>query len=229
MDSHNINFIAKMIYLPEVDFSKKVCRSCLEQGKKYGVDIIPFKGIHGLNSLKILNELSLKPKYFFKQGRRGVFGCFLSHYLLWLECIKTNVPYLILEHDAFFIRNLPANIIDKFDDVLKLDNESPYSEDYEKKVSINHEFEIVKYHNKTPKNLELNETGNYMHGAYSYIIKPEAAKKIVAWIRLNGFLPADIQIGDKIVDIKVTIPTIARIHPIYNNQVEKLSLTRNIV
>lgn len=229
MSFYNNIFVAKMIYLQEVEFSKKICRACLDQGKKFGIEIIPFKGIHGLNSIKLINQLSLKPRYFFKEGRRGVFGCFLSHYLLWLECIRVNKPYLILEHDAFFIRDLPPNIIDKFDDVLKLDNEDPYNENYEKEVNKNYDFEIIKYYNNKAKNLEINKTGNYMRGAYSYIIKPEAAKKIVAWIKLNGFLPADIQIGDKIVDIKVTIPTIARIHPIYNNQVKKLSLTKNII
>ena len=136
---------------------------------------------------------------------------------------------MILEHDAFFIRDLPPNIIDKFDDVLKLDNEDPYNENYEKEVNKNYDFEIIKYYNNKAKNLEINKTGNYMRGAYSYIIKPEAAKKIVARIKLKGFLPADIQIGDNIVEIKVTIPTIARIHPIYNNQVKKLSLTKNII
>ena len=229
MSNKNNQFISKIIFLSEVEFSKKVCMSCIEQGKKFGIDIIPVKGIHGLKAHKILEQLSLKPKYFFKQGRRGVYGCFLSHYFLWLECIKANVPYLILEHDGFFIRRLPENIIEKFDEVLKLDNESPYSNDYEEKVNLNQDIEISKYVNKTPKNLELNETGNYMHGAYSYMIKPEAAKKIISWIKLNGFLPADIQIGDNIVDIRVIKPTIARIHPLYNNQVEKLSLTRKIV
>ena len=226
---HNYGFITKIIYLSEVELSKKICKSCIEQGKKFDIEILPFKGIHGLNAVKILNQLSLKPKYFFKQGRRGVYGCFLSHYLLWLECIKANVPYLILEHDGFFIRKLPENIINEFDEVLKLDDESPYNEDYEEKISINHDFNITKYVNKTAKNLELNETGNYMHGAYSYLIKPEGAKKIISWIKLNGFLPADIQIGDKIVDIKVIKPTVVRIHPFYNKQVEKLSLTRNII
>ena len=39
-----------------------------------------------------------------------------------------------------------------------------------------------KYHNPSAKFLHKNETGNYMKGAYGYIIKPHAAKKIVDWI-----------------------------------------------
>ena len=223
------DIVAKIIYLSEIEFSKKVAWSCIEQGRKFGVNIIPFKGVHGYKSEDLLKKFSLKPKYFFKQGRRGVIGCFLSHYLLWLECIKFNKPYLVLEHDGYFIRSLERGILDKFDDVLKLDNENPYNDDYDNKVNESAEFIVKKYNNPNPKNTELNETGNYLKGAYSYIIKPKAAKKIVEWIKINGFLPADVQIGDKLVNINVVKPTIVRVHPLYNKQAMKLSLTRNII
>ncbi len=225
----NEDIVSKIIFLSEIEFSKKIAESCIEQAKKFGINIIPFKGVHGYKSEDILKKFSLKQKYFFKGGRRGVIGCFLSHYLLWLECIKFNKPYLILEHDGYFIRNLERGILDKFDDVLKLDNENPYNDDYDNKVNESAEFIVKKYNNPNPKNTELNETGNYLKGAYSYIIKPKAAKKIVEWIKINGFLPADVQIGDKLVNINVVKPTIVRVHPLYNKQVMKLSLTRNII
>ena len=223
------DIVSKIIFLSEIEFSKKIAESCIEQARKFGINVIPFKGVHGYNSEAILKKFSLKQKYFFKGGRRGVIGCFLSHYLLWLECIRFNKPYLILEHDGYFIRNLERGILDKFDEVLKLDNEDPYSDDYDNKVSENVDFNVEKYKNPKPKNTELNETGNYLKGAYSYIIKPKAAKKIVEWIKINGFLPADIQIGNKIVNINVVKPTIVRVHPLYNKQAMKLSLTRNII
>ena len=225
----NEDIVSKIIFLSEIEFSKKIAKSCIEQARKFGVNVIPFKGVHGYNSEAILKKFSLKQKYFFKGGRRGVIGCFLSHYLLWLECITFNKPYLILEHDGYFIRNLEKGILDRFDDVLKLDNESPYNNDYDNKVNENANFVVEKYNNPNTKNTELNETGNYLKGAYSYIIKPKAAKKIVEWIEINGFLPADIQIGNKIVNINVVKPTIVRLHPLYNRQAIKLSLTRNII
>ena len=223
------DIVVKIIYLPEIKFSCEISESCINQGKKFGINIIPFKGIHGYNSKSVIEKYSLKPKYFFKQGRRGVLGCFLSHYLLWLECMKLNKPYLILEHDGYFMNELPKNILDNFEEVIKLDNESPYNSDYDEKVNKKHKLSITKYLNPKTKNTELNETGNYMHGAYSYLIKPIAAKKIISWINKNGFLPADIQIGDKLVDIRVIKPTIVRLHPFYSNRVERLSLTRTII
>jgi GR25 family glycosyltransferase involved in LPS biosynthesis len=77
------------------------------------------------------------------------------------------------------------------------------------------------------KFLEKNQTGNYMRGAYGYIIKPHAAKKIVDWIAVNGFVPADNQIGDAIVDIQVVSPTVVRLHPAYFKRIGELSLTGN--
>lgn len=229
MGHENNNLIAKIIYLSEIDLSIKVSNACIKQAKKFNIDLIPFEGIHGYKSPNFLKKFSLRPKYFFKNGRRGVVGCFLSHYLLWRECVELDRPYLILEHDGYFINELPNNILDRFSEVLKLDNECPYSKDYEIKVNEVGSIEISKYHNTKTKNLDLNETGNYMRGAYAYIIKPLAAKKLIFWIDKNGFLPADIQIGDKIVDIKVIKPTIVRLHPFYNNRVEQISLTRNII
>ncbi len=43
------------------------------------------------------------------------FGCYLSHYLLWKECVKTNQPVVILEDDAV----LEPNFMQALEDCLK--------------------------------------------------------------------------------------------------------------
>ncbi|MGL2532855.1 glycosyltransferase family 25 protein [Helicobacter pylori] len=43
------------------------------------------------------------------------FGCYLSHYFLWKECIKTNQPVVILEDDAM----LESNFMQALEDCLK--------------------------------------------------------------------------------------------------------------
>ncbi|WRB63557.1 glycosyltransferase family 25 protein [Helicobacter pylori] len=43
------------------------------------------------------------------------FGCYLSHYLLWKECIKTNQPIVILEDDVA----LESNFMQALEDCLK--------------------------------------------------------------------------------------------------------------
>ncbi|GHQ63575.1 hypothetical protein VN1172_10520 [Helicobacter pylori] len=43
------------------------------------------------------------------------FGCYLSHYLLWKECVKLNQPIVILEDDAM----LESNFMQALEDCLK--------------------------------------------------------------------------------------------------------------
>jgi glycosyl transferase family 25 len=219
----------KIIRLKDNPISEKHAIECVTQAKTVGIDLEYFDAINGLDYSSHLKLLQIRPKYKFKKGRAGVFGCFLSHYYLWKQCIADNIPYAILEHDGYFIKPLPTNILNLFDDVLKLDNLDPFSRSYDNLINeqLDLPLSVKKYHNPTAKFLEKNQTGNYMRGAYGYIIKPHAAKKIVEWISVNGFVPADNQIGDALVDIQVVSPTIIRLHPAYQNRIGELSLTGN--
>jgi GR25 family glycosyltransferase involved in LPS biosynthesis len=219
----------KIIRLKNNTISEKHAVECIEQAKTFGIDVEYFDAINGLEYQQHLDKLNLKPKYKFKKGRAGVYGCFLSHYYLWQTCVNDNVPYLILEHDGYFIKPLPSDALDHFADVLKLDGLDPYSKHYQDELENEKDLNLTykKYYNPSAKFLHKNETGNYMKGAYGYIIKPHAAKRIVDWIAANGFVPADQQIGDLLVDITVTTPSLVRLHPAYFNQIKELSLTGN--
>lgn len=219
-----------IIRLKDNIISNKHANECMVQAKKYNINLEYFDAINGLEYKTHIDKLNIKPKYFFKEGRAGVFGCFLSHYYLWKKCVEDNIPYLILEHDGYIIKKIPDDILTKFTDVLKLDDLDPYSTEYNNnlnKLSL-HPITYKKYYNSMTHLTHLNMTGNYMRGAYGYIIKPHAAKNLIDWINKNGFLPADIMIGDLIVNIMVCIPSIVRIHPNYlNNNMKLLSLTQN--
>jgi GR25 family glycosyltransferase involved in LPS biosynthesis len=225
----------KIIRLKNNPISEKYAEECIIQAKNFGINLEYFDAINGIEYKSHLEKLGIRPRHKFKKKRPGVYGCFLSHYYLWLDCIKDNVPYLILEHDGYFINALPNNILDKFDDVLKLDIFDPYSKNYNNIINITllDDYKFRKYENQTAKtsvfkNSESkHNTGNYLKGAYSYIIKPHAAQRIIDWIKINGFVPADQQIGDAIVDIKGVTPTIVRLHPDYYNNMSGLSLTVN--
>ena len=52
------DIVAKIIYLSEVEFSVQISKSCIEQAKKFDVDVIPFKGVHGHNSSEFLEKFS---------------------------------------------------------------------------------------------------------------------------------------------------------------------------
>ncbi|MGL2526521.1 glycosyltransferase family 25 protein, partial [Helicobacter pylori] len=53
--------------------------------------------------------------YCYKELLPREFGCYLSHYLLWKECVKTNQPIVILEDDVV----LESNFMQALEDCLK--------------------------------------------------------------------------------------------------------------
>ncbi|MEJ8619791.1 glycosyltransferase family 25 protein [Helicobacter pylori] len=62
----------------------------------------------------------LKSDWFHSDWCRGEllpqeFGCYLSHYFLWKECVKTNQPVVILEDDTV----LESNFMQALEDCLK--------------------------------------------------------------------------------------------------------------
>jgi hypothetical protein len=138
--------------------------------------------------------------------------------------VQDNEPYLILEHDGYFIESLPNNVLELFEDVLKLDNCNPYSDEYEQDLE-----------NKSKNQLEildieedpalLGEVGYYSRGAYAYIIKPHAAATMLEWINTNGIIKADHMLGNDVCKISTVNKSIARLHPHYLGRVKLLSTT----
>jgi GR25 family glycosyltransferase involved in LPS biosynthesis len=220
----------KIIRLKDNALSERIANESIAQAKLFNIDVELFDAINGLDQAEHLEKLNIKPLGKFKKGRPGVVGCFLSHYYLWLDCIKDNEPYLILEHDGYFIKPLPNNILDLFDDVMKLDSGNPYKDFYEQWLT-DHANDIpstwvIEDRDGGGGNHETGAGWNTI-GAYAYIIKPTAAEKIVAWIKEHGFLPVDHLIGTRIVTISHYAPTIARLHPFYaiEGNIKAMSMT----
>jgi len=212
--------------------SCQMAQECYDQAILHGLSPSYFNAINGNDAAFHYENTGVTPKRKMKKGRPGVLGCFFSHYYLWQECIKTNTPFIILEHDGYVLKPLPDNILDTFEDILKLDRYDPYSKNYNQNIDFEKEepMRIEKYVNLTPKNPVKIGTGNYFKGAYAYIIKPAGATKLIKHIRQNGHVPADQQIGDWIVDTRTTVPSLARLHPHYaiGSNIKKDSLTRNL-
>lgn len=225
-----------IIRLSKNEHSCKMAKECKDQAVKFGIDAEYFEAINGLEADKHYKLTGVpKPKKALKKGRAGVLGCFFSHYYLWKMCAEQTEPYCILEHDGYFLKPITNEVLDKFDDVLKLDNCDPYSPNYNQilEEQKNQQMIIKKYINPAPKALHKIGTGNYFKGAYSYILKPNGAKKLIKFIHENknglGHRPADQQIGDAVLHTWVITPTIARLHPFYSldNNIKTASLTSN--
>jgi len=167
---------AFVITITDNSHSLTMYQDCLESAKKFNWKIEQFVAYNG-NSISNnhwkSNKINLPSDKKFLE-RKGVQGCFLSHYALWKKCIELNEPIIILEHDTIF---------------------------QDKWKSIELTSEILKLHTKYKANTDQ-YCGEWSVGAQAYIITPKGAKKIIKWISNNFAYHADILIGSKIVNWK---------------------------
>jgi GR25 family glycosyltransferase involved in LPS biosynthesis len=224
---------AFIITLAESSFSNKLSDDCSAQASKFGMDVTIWPATNGMQAEQYFNQEKI-PALLHKKIRAliGVQGCFLSHYFLWKHCIELNEPICILEHDGYFIRELPFDIENNFLDVINLDPFPQYEVTYNELV-INSLVENIDYY--TPNTSKGGgpqkraKAGTYVGGAYGYCIKPEGAKKLVKFAKEIGALPADKHIGQNIVDVKMSSATIVRLHPFYSeNSIRSNSTTKGL-
>jgi GR25 family glycosyltransferase involved in LPS biosynthesis len=97
----------------------------------------------------------------------GEIGCFLSHWILWEECVKTNEPFLILEDDIEFTQPLPVDIDQQEGDLIYL----AWSEQEPAGATETHPC--------------------YPYWTSAYIIKPEAAKYLLKSSFRHEIIPVD--------------------------------------
>lgn len=223
-----------IIRLEENEHSCQMAKECKEQAIKHKLHPKYFKAIHGKDAEWHYDKTGIQRQGKFKKNRLGVVGCFFSHYYLWQTCVKLNEPIVILEHDGYLIRPIDDTILTQFDDVLKLDRLDPYSKNYEKDIAAEEHLDtsvkLYRNTNESVSKVAKHGLGHYFKGAYSYIIKPSGAKKLIKYIKINGHRPADQQLNTRIVNLKTTVPTVARLHPFYSigNNIDSASLTRNL-
>lgn len=105
-------------------------------------------------------------------SRPGTQGCFLSHWQLWNQCRQQGQPMAIFEHDVEFIGGPPSSWPDS--DVVKLEGFRP-----SKPIPA----------------------GQWWEGARAYVISPQGASKIIAWVSKHGAMPADWMLCDGIVSV----------------------------
>ena len=165
------NFI---ITLKNNQLSESIANECIEQAKKFNLFFEKFDAVNGFDADNFKKILNVKQS---KKMRPGALGCAMSHITLWKKCLEDNEAYFILEHDGFIIEELPLNILDKFDDILKLDSCNPYSEHYEQELEDRRLQHLEILNLPTDPNM-LSSAGQYSRGTYGYIIKPNAAKKL---------------------------------------------------
>jgi len=171
------SYIITLLDYPQ---SMAMARQAWMSGQKLGWDLDFWPGIDGtkVSIIDMANQYNLRACDLNKkcltlmQQRAGVRGCFLSHWSLWNHCLEANETIAIFEHDVLFNQPPPSGV--KFRHVLKM-------EGFDEKPA--------------------RPAGAWYEGARAYLLKPAGARRLLAWSRMHGCLPADVAIGKDVVDI----------------------------
>ena len=110
----------------------------------------------------------------------AVMGCFSSHYKLWLYCVETQSPIVVLEHDIEFIGPLPAL---RFKDIICLASK----------------YEMPGF--SSPRMLETYHAHPHLLGTHAYAVTPEGAQKLIDQARRRFLPPVDIFMCKRHVEI----------------------------
>lgn len=112
-------------------------------------------------------------------------GCAMSHYLLWLECSKGAEPYLILEHDAVFIRELPEF---EFDGICQINDPRGATP----KGAWWSDYMAVRGPGIYPTtHIFSDDRPDGLAGNSAYVIKPHAALALIDKVCEVGLWPND--------------------------------------
>ena len=211
---------AFVIILQESEHSRTVGQETIQAARKFGLDPEIHNGVLGYNSPEVFAKYGIT-RFLTRDiiDYPGHQGCFLSHFEVWMKCAKLNEPVIVLEHDGVFIRELPEDILDRFDGVLKLDPLDVYNKEgvdaYKDKVEASLSEPVEVWHQ--PARGEWHGVGEFIWGGYGYIIKPHAAVALIDFARRFAAAPTDVHIGRNLVDIKSTTVPVVKMHKFYDD------------
>lgn len=204
--------------------SETLGNECIRAAENQNVEISKFDAIDGNAADEHFRNLRLKCCDDVHSGPAikhtpGVRGCFLSHYYLWRKCLEIAEPIIILEHDGYFINPIPSDLDKRFIDICNLNHTNfnklviDDTKSYDAEMSLAGPVEVIQ-----PTNLNSKRSaGRWLPYAYGYAIQPAGAQKLIGWAHKFGALPADVIIGDKVVDIVCTKPSLVRLHHFFDS------------
>jgi len=185
-----------IISLSKIPLSRDSALEVFKSLEEFNLNPVLFEGTYGndaeklfQNTKRILHQTH-EDNNNLKLSSPGVKGCFMSHYRLWELCVEKNEPIMIFEDDVIFFRNYKPI---EFKDLLIL--------------SLNYDWKLtIPYRKYLEDSVDITDALEYhldvMPGTSGYIIKPNAAKLLLNEYK-NSYLPADIAMNKKIIDIQI--------------------------
>ncbi len=114
-------------------------------------------------------------------------SCSMSHYLLWKKCVGLNVPILILEHDAVFIRKFPEF---DFQGICQINDPKGGGKNGSKLSHLMTTRGTVGVQPSTPNTTDK-MIPDGLAGNSAYVIKPFAAQELINKFHELGVWPND--------------------------------------
>lgn len=208
---------AFVIVLKQSQLAQSISNEAVLAAEKHGVALEVYNAVLGYDSAELFDRYGIdKFLNYTIIDKPGHQGCFLSHFELWLKCVALDEPIIVLEHDGIFIRDLPNDVLDHFDEVLRLDCFQAFVKGYHEKVTASLDRPIDYY--RRPADYDYHSSGGYYVGAYGYIIKPQAAQKLINHAQQRGAVCTEAHLGLNIVDIVSTTATVVRLHNHYTGE-----------
>lgn len=189
--------------------SESASAHCIESSKEVGndFDIEVFDAITPPKVNKLLRDYKIQWNYpwegevfDFRTGlkktayptvnRDARIACALSHYTLWKECAYGSENFLILEHDARFIRKLDTGIdIDRSKFLIVGINNPLFatrkSQLFKKIIDESNRSIIV------APTIDSHEVPQGIAGNSAYVMKPKGAEKMLKLVEEHGLWPND--------------------------------------
>ena len=171
-----------VVTLTKVEQSVNASLRCVGLGKNFGVDITMIPARDKSNSMQTMTEYGLKLGTFNNSfsNVNAVVGNFVTQYLIWTMILKTNIPAIVLEHDAVVIDNIPD--LEGKGDIINLGKPS-----------------YGKFNTKDKKGIYpmFSKNGGYIPGAHGYYVTPKGAEQLIAKAKEIGVFPCDLFLNRK--------------------------------
>jgi hypothetical protein len=156
--------------------SEAQLKDCLTSAEKFNWNVEVFWGING-NTLteKSWEDINVKPLLNKPtMNRKGTWGCFFSHWLLWNKCIELNEPIIVLEHDA---------IIQEAWRPIKIDEAMIKLHRYYKQKNIKYD----------------DDSGTWSPSTHAYCILPKHATQLINFAKTVGGYETDRMMGSNVL------------------------------
>ncbi len=202
---------AFIIRLAQDKYSQEMAERCKASAPR-SLDLHMFEAIDQSESRLVLSALGLRwtwpslgardvcpntglKRHSYDRNDPGArIGCALSHYMLWEKCATLDEPLMILEHDAVFLRELPA-LPEQFGAIMLNNPRGATPRGDWWAVEIERKGPGV--HKKTAVFMDSRPDG--LAGNSAYIIHPDTARRCLRLVADNGMWPNDATLCRQLV------------------------------